>query len=160
MLSLFRVAKVLLFFDLCKSFLYNFQTIFILSSAHSSYWLFIFNSCVISLAIVDLLSKNKQHFFTYSCIYTFFFVILHRKSEQSVLQTYYKSVYQRLFWHLEILQNFTSPKQEGSKRPLGYVYPAAERPLGLLCLVAFHIRRGRYLLILVCRVLQEPLSGE
>ena len=26
-------------------------------------------------------------------------------------------------------ENFTNPKQEGSKRPLGYVYPAAERPL-------------------------------
>ena len=25
-------------------------------------------------------------------------------------------------------ENFTNPKQEGSKRPLGYVYPAAERP--------------------------------
>ena len=27
---------------------------------------------------------------------------------------------------------------------------------GLLCLVAFHIQRGRFLLVLVCRVLQEP----
>ena len=26
-------------------------------------------------------------------------------------------------------ENFTNPKQEGSKRPLGYVYPAAERPM-------------------------------
>ena len=25
-------------------------------------------------------------------------------------------------------ENFTNPKQEGSKRPLGYVYPAAEHP--------------------------------
>ena len=25
-------------------------------------------------------------------------------------------------------ENFTNPRQESSKRPLGYVYPAAERP--------------------------------
>ena len=41
-------------------------------------------------------------------------------------------------------------KQEGSKRPLGYDYPAHRASLsGLLCLVAFHIRRGRSLLILI-----------
>ena len=48
------------------------------------------------------------------------------------------------------------PKQEGSKRPLGYVYPARRASfVGLLCLVAFHIRRGRSLLILAKRVYQN-----
>ena len=38
---------------------------------------------------------------------------------------------------------------------MGYVYPAAEHPSGLLCLVAFHIRRGRSLLILIGKVFQD-----
>ena len=29
-----------------------------------------------------------------------------------------KGVYWRLFWHIEILQNFTRPKQESDKCPL------------------------------------------
>ena len=33
--------------------------------------------------------------------------------------------------------------------------PPAERPSGLLCLVAFHIRRGRSLLILIGKVFQD-----
>ena len=33
--------------------------------------------------------------------------------------------------------------------------PPAERPSGLLCLVAFHIRRGRCLLILIGKVYQN-----
>ena len=53
------------------------------------------------------------------------------------------------------LETFTQPKARGSKRPLGYVYPARRASIrGLLCLVAFHIRRGRYLLILVARFFQ------
>ena len=33
--------------------------------------------------------------------------------------------------------------------------PPAEHPSGWLCLVAFHIRRGRSLLILIGKVLQD-----
>ena len=60
-----------------------------------------------------------------------------------------------MFWHSETWKLSTYPKQEGSKRPMGYVYPAAEHPSGLLCLVAFHIRRGRSLLILIGKVFQD-----
>ena len=38
--------------------------------------------------------------------------------------------------------------------------PPQSIPCGLLCLVAFHIRRGRCLLILVGRVIPEPRYGE
>ena len=38
-------------------------------------------------------------------------------------------------------ENFTNPKQEGSKRPLGYVYPAAERPC-VDCSVWWHFIFG------------------
>lgn len=38
--------------------------------------------------------------------------------------------------------------------------PPQSIPCGLLCLVAFHIRRGRYLLVLVSRVIPEPRYGE
>ena len=49
-----------------------------------------------------------------------------------------KSVYQRLFWYSETWKISTYPKQEGSKRPLGYDYPAHRASfVGLLCLVAF-----------------------
>ena len=41
------------------------------------------------------------------------------------------------------LVNFIHPRQEGNKRPLGYVYPARRASFGKLCLVAIHIRRGR-----------------
>jgi hypothetical protein len=34
-----------------------------------------------------------------------------------------------LFWCIEIWKISPYPKQEGSKRPLGYDYPAAEHPL-------------------------------
>ena len=38
-------------------------------------------------------------------------------------------------------ENFTNPKQEGSKRPLGYDYPAAERPC-VDCSVWWHFIFG------------------
>ena len=38
--------------------------------------------------------------------------------------------------------------------------PPAERPSGLLCLVAFHIRRGRYVLISRLVGLPEPQERE
>ena len=67
-----------------------------------------------------------------------------------------KSVYWRLFWYSETWKISTYPKQEGSKRPWGYDYPAHRASfVGLLCLVAFHIRRGRSLLILIGKVLQD-----
>ena len=70
-----------------------------------------------------------------------------------------KSVYQRLFWRFEILQNFTNPKQEGSKRPLGYDYPAAERPC-VDCSVWWHSIFGvgvncLFLLVGSCRNLES-----
>ena len=72
-----------------------------------------------------------------------------------------KSVYWRLFWLPETWKLSIYPKQEGSKRPLGYDYPARRASfVGLLCLVAFHIRRGRCLHILVSRVIPEPRYGE
>ena len=61
-----------------------------------------------------------------------------------------------MFWYSETWKISTYPKQEGSKRPLGYDYPAHRASfVGLLCLVAFHIRRGRSLLILIGKVLQD-----
>ena len=38
--------------------------------------------------------------------------------------------------------------------------PPQSVPCGLLCLVAFHIRRGRYLLILIGWVIPEPHDEE
>ena len=51
------------------------------------------------------------------------------------------------------------PKQDGSKRPLGYDYPAAEHPSGLLCLVAFIFGVGVRCLFLR-KGLPEPRDRE
>ena len=57
-------------------------------------------------------------------------------------------------------ENFTNPKQEGSKRPLGYVYPAAEHPL-VDCSVWWHFIFG---VGVTCLFLLQgfpvPLTGE
>ena len=156
MLSLFRVAKVILFFEICKSVLYNFQTIFILYSAHSSYWLFIFNLCVISLVLVDLLLVYKQHFFTYSCIYTFFFVILQPQIRAiGFADIILKALISACFGKQKSGNFLTNPRQEGSKRPLGYDYPARRASFGIALFGGFHIRRGRCLLILIGKVFQN-----
>ena len=59
------------------------------------------------------------------------------------LQTYYKKRLLALVLEFRNLVNFIHPRQEGNKRPLGYVYPARRASFGKLCLVAIHIRRGR-----------------
>ena len=90
-----------------------------------------------------------------SCISANFVVPLHRKSEQSVLQTYYKKrllqgthnlssgVSLALVLVIRKPEIFANPRQEGSKRPWDMYIPPAEHPSGWLCLVAFIFRRGR-----------------
>lgn len=52
---------------------------------------------------------------------------------------------------------FRNPNQDGSKRPLGYDHPAAERPLWTALFGGFHISAWALLVHSCCRVLQEPL---
>ena len=52
---------------------------------------------------------------------------------------------------------FRNPNQDSSKRPLGYDYPAAERPLWTALFSGFHISAWALLVYSCCRVLQEPL---
>ena len=51
------------------------------------------------------------------------------QSQTKSLWTYYKKRLLALVLAYRNPENFTNPRQDDSKRPLGYVYPAAERPL-------------------------------
>lgn len=60
-----------------------------------------------------------------------------------------KSVYWRLFWRLEILQNFATQIKIAVNALWNMIILPQSVPCGLLCLVAFIFRRGRCLFILV-----------
>ncbi len=86
----------------------------------------------------------------------FFTLLLHNSKKCSnfavangSLQTYYKKRLLALVLAYRNLVNFTIAQNKKAVNALwDMTIPPAEHPSGLLCLVAFHIRRGRCLLIL------------
>ena len=90
----------------------------------------------------------------FSCTYTFFFVPLQRKAEQSVCRHIIKAFISACFGNLKT-GNFHPIRNKKAVNALWDMYiPPQSIPCGLLCLVAFHIRRGRSLLILIGKVFQ------
>ena len=79
------------------------------------------------------------------------------QSQTKSLWTYYKK---RLLALVLVNGNPAKISQTQSKKAVNALGICISRrrasTRGLLCLVAFHIQRGRFLLVLVCRVLQEP----
>ena len=84
----------------------------------------------------------------FSCTYTFFFVPLQRKQKFADIL---KAFISACFGNLKT-GNFRQPEQEGSKRPLGYVYPACRASFGMAlfggisysawALLAYSYRKG------------------
>ena len=80
------------------------------------------------------------------------------QSEQSVCRHNKKAFISACFGFLKT-GNFRNPKQEGSKRPLGYDYPAAERPC-VDCSVWWHFISAWALLAYSCERVYQSLVIE
>ena len=104
----------------------------------------------------------------FSCISANFVVPLHREPAPGMSAHHRRRVAdiikKRLLALVLVIRKpeiFANPKQEGSKRPLGYVYPAAEHPL-LDCSVWWHFIFGVGVrcLFLLARFFPVPLIRE
>ena len=99
-------------------------------------------------------NHKKMQFFLHTCKFFTTFATANQKFADILLKAFISAC----FRDSKSCKISSYLKQEGSKRPLGYDYPAHRASfVGLLCLVAFHIRRGRSLLILMdgsCRNLK------
>jgi hypothetical protein len=65
-----------------------------------------------------------------------------------------------LFWYSETWKISTYPKQEGSKRPLGYDYPACRASFGMALFGGIHIQAWALLAYSYRKGVPRPQNGE